>query len=286
MDTVYTIMTKPWTAALTCSLAFAACTSDQGAGSEPADESAGEKVTVNLLKDPIDVPAFTMTDIDGRTLSTADWRGKVVLVNFWATWCGPCRVEIPDLIALQEKYRDQLVVVGISEEQPDDPNHVADAKDIALIKKFAAERNINYPLVAATPELRKLFPEVMALPTTFVLDREGKLVQKTVGLLNARATEASTRVLAGLSTNAEIVRVEPDKPLGVANVAQVKSIPGVDLASVPAGRKTDALVALNEAACDCGCGLTVARCRIDDPACTVSLPIAKKIVEKFASANP
>jgi thiol-disulfide isomerase/thioredoxin len=285
MDTMYT-MTKPWIAALSCSLAFVACAPDQESASGPDDGTAGERVTINLLKDPIDVPAFTMTDIDGRALSTADWRGKVVLVNFWATWCGPCRVEIPDLIALQEKYRDQLVVVGISEEQPDDPNHIADAKDIALIKKFAAERNINYPLVAATPELRKLFPEVMALPTTFVLDREGKLVQKTVGLLNARATEASTRVLAGLAHNAEIVRVEPDKPLGVANVAQVKSIPGVDLGTVPSDKKTEALVALNEAGCDCGCGLTVARCRIDDPACTISLPLAKKIVEKYASANP
>jgi thiol-disulfide isomerase/thioredoxin len=285
MDRMLTIVTRRWTAALTCSLALAGCASEQGTASDHdhADDVGGEKVTINLLKDPIDVPAFSMTDIEGRTLSSADWRGKVVLINFWATWCGPCRVEIPDLIALQQKYRDQLVVVGISEETPDDPNHVADAKDIALVKKFAAERNINYPLVMATPELRKLFPEVMALPTTYLLDRDGKLVQKTVGLLNARATEASTRVLAGLSSDAEIVRVEPDKPIGVANVAQITSIPGVDLATVPAGRKTDALVALNEASCSCGCGLTVARCRIDDPACNVSLPIAKTIVEKFAN---
>jgi thiol-disulfide isomerase/thioredoxin len=279
-------MTKNWIALLTFGLAASGCATDSTSVSDPKDGSAGEKVTVQLLRDPIDVPAFTMTDINGRTLSTADWRGKVVLVNFWATWCGPCRVEIPDLIALQEKYRDQLVIVGISEEHPDDPNHAGDAEDIALVKKFAAERSINYPLVLATPDLRKLFPEVMALPTTFILDREGKLVQKTVGLLNAKATEASTRVLAGLSHNAEIVRVDPDKALGVANLAQVKSIPGVDLTSVPADKRTEALVALNEAECNCGCGLTVARCRIDDPACTVSLPIAKTIVEKFASANP
>ena len=179
----------------------------------------------------------------------------MVLVNFWATWCGPCRVEIPDLIALQQKYPDQLVVLGISE----------DEGDIPLVKKFAAERNINYPLIMATPEIRRLFPDVMALPTTFVLDRDGKLVQKTVGLLNAKETEAGTRILAGLQANAEIVRVEPDKALGVDNVAQVKDVPGIDLATVPPDKRTEVLLALNAEACTCGCGLTVARCRIDDP---------------------
>jgi thiol-disulfide isomerase/thioredoxin len=269
-------MTKPFVVVAMAgglALSLAACRSTEVA--EPEDGS-GEKVTVRLLKEPVDVPEFTVTDINGKTTSSAEWRGKVVLVNFWATWCGPCRVEIPDLIALQQKYPDQLVVLGISE----------DEGDIPLVKKFAAERNINYPLVMATPELRKLFPEVMALPTTFVLDRDGQLVQKTVGLLNARETEAGTRVLAGLKANAEVVRVEPDKALGVDNVAQVKNIPGVDLTTVPAGRKTDALLALNAEACTCGCGLTVAKCRIDDPTCTVSLPIAKTIVEKFASAKP
>lgn len=261
--------------AYTCGLAvsFAAC---EGRSVSEHDDSSGESVTVKLLKDPIDVPSFTATDVEGKTISSADLRGKVVLVNFWATWCGPCRIEIPDLIALQAKYRDQLVVLGISE----------DDGDVSLVKKFAAERNINYPLVMATPELRKLFPEMMALPTTFVLDRDGKLVQKTVGLLNAKETEASARLLAGLKTNAQVVRVEADKPLGVDNVAQVTNVPGIDLNTVSAHKKTDVLLALNAEACTCGCGLTVAKCRIDDPACQYSLPIAKTIVERFASANP
>jgi thiol-disulfide isomerase/thioredoxin len=279
-------MSKHLMSLLACGAVFSFAGCGQAPLSEGEDALSSEKVTVRLLKAPTDVPAFTATDVNGKTLSSADWRGKVVLVNFWATWCGPCRVEIPDLIALQQKYRDQLVVLGISEEHPDEPNHVPDAQDIALVKKFATEKNINYPLVLATAELRKLFPEVMALPTTFVLDREGKLVQKTVGLLNAKETEASTRFLAGLPNNVEVVRVEPDKAIGVDNVAQVKSIPGIDLAGIPESRRTDALVAMNEAECNCGCGLTVAKCRIDDPTCTVSLPIAKTIVEKFASATP
>src|SRR5258705_10440214 len=124
----------------------------------------------------------------------------------------------------------------------------------------------------------------MALPTTFVLDRDGKMAQKNVGMLNARETEAGARVLAGLSANAEGVKVElNEKPVGVENAAAVKEIPGIDLSSVPAAKRTDVLVALNEEACTCGCGLTVAKCRIDDPSCPVSLPKAKEIVAKITS---
>ena len=252
-------------------LSLAACQSTDVAETEDA---SGDGVKVRLLKDPIDVREFAVTDINSKTISSAEWRGKVVLVNFWATWCAPCRIEIPDLIALQKKYADNLVVLGVSE----------DDGDIPLVRKFVAEHNINYTIVMATPELRKLFPDVTALPTTFVLDRDGKLVQKTLGLLNAKETEAGTRVLAGLKTNAQVVRVEADKALGVDNLAQVKEMPGVDLTTVPADKRMEALLALNAEACNCGCGLTVARCRIDDPTCTVSLPIAKQIVEKFASA--
>jgi thiol-disulfide isomerase/thioredoxin len=269
-------MTKPFVVVAMAgglALSLAACRNSDVA--EP-EESSGGKVTVRLLKEPADVREFSVTDINGKTTSSSEWRGKVVLVNFWATWCGPCRIEIPDLIALQNKYQDQLVVLGISE----------DEGDIPLVKKFAAEHDINYPLIMATPEIRKVFPEVMALPTTFLLDRDGKLVQKTVGLLNAKETEAGTRVLAGLATNAEVVRVEPEQAIGVDNVAQVKELPGVDLTTVPAEKRTEMLLAMNAEACNCGCGLTVARCRIDDPTCQVSLPIAKQIVEKFASAKP
>jgi cytochrome c biogenesis protein CcmG/thiol:disulfide interchange protein DsbE len=279
-------MSKYWLSLLAygAALSLAGC---NGGASVSDDDLAlgGEKLTVHLLKDPVEIPPFTVSDINGKTLSSADWRGKVVLVNFWATWCGPCRVEIPDLIALQEKYRDQLVVLGISEEHPDEPNHVNDEKDIALVKTFADQQKINYPLALVTPELRALFPDIMALPTTFVLDREGMLVQKTVGLLKPKETEAAARHLAGLPANVEVVRVEPDKAIGVDNLAQITSVPGVDLSSIPSERRTAALVAMNEAECDCGCHLTVAKCRIDDPACAVSLPIAKTIVEKYAAAR-
>src|SRR5216684_8103409 len=85
-------------------------------GSEPAVAGADAPV-VKLLKDGAPIADFTVTDLDGRQISSASLRGKVVLVNFWATWCPPCRAEIPDLVALQQKYREHLVIVGIAEDE-------------------------------------------------------------------------------------------------------------------------------------------------------------------------
>jgi thiol-disulfide isomerase/thioredoxin len=247
-----------------------------GPGAEVESGSA-EKVTVRLLREPIATPAFTVTALDGRSISSADWRGKVVLVNFWATWCPPCRAEIPDLIVLQEKYREHLVIVGIAE----------DEGSVDGVKRFVAEHKINYPIVMSTPELRKIFPEVMALPTTFVLDRDGNLAQKNVGMLNAKETEAGTRLLAGLKVNAEVVKVEAnEKAVGLENAAQAREIPGIDLTKLSGDQRTSVLMALNEEACKCGCGLTVAKCRIDDPTCGFSLPQARTIVEKLTPARP
>src|SRR5262245_23578875 len=98
---------------------------------------AGEAPVVELLKEGPPLPDFAMTDITGRAITSKDLRGKVVLVNFWATWCPPCRAEIPDLIALQDKYRDKLVVIGVSE----------DEGGVDEVKAFVAKQRMNYPIV-------------------------------------------------------------------------------------------------------------------------------------------
>ena len=134
-----------------------------------------------------------------------------------------------------------------------------------------------------TPEVEKLFPGIVALPTTFFLDRDGKVAQKHVGLLHARETEATARVLAGLPVNADVKKVDDPNKMNPEDVAQLKEIPGVDLSQVPEAKRAEVLQALNSENCTCGCGLTVAKCRIDDPSCTVSPPLAKSIVDKYAA---
>jgi thiol-disulfide isomerase/thioredoxin len=244
-------------------------------GSSAPSAPAGEPATLRFFKNPAMVQAFSATDLDGRPMSSSAFRGKVVIVNFWATWCPPCRAEIPDLVALQNKYRDTLQVIGVSEDDapPDE------------VKQFAAEHGINYPIVMSTKEITRLFPGVQALPTSFILDREGQLVQKHVGLLSADRTELEARALADLPVNASIERVDQTEGLKLENGAQLMAIPGVELASLPAAKRAEALQKLNAQPCTCGCDLTVAKCRVDDPSCGVSLPIAKQIVQQIASAR-
>jgi thiol-disulfide isomerase/thioredoxin len=244
------------------------------ASAADADVGGAGQVTLRFFRDPKPAPLFTVRDLDGREISPASLRGKVVIVNFWATWCGPCRAEIPDLVALQEKYKDTLQVIGISE----------DEAGVDVVKRFAAEHKINYPIAMTTPEIEKMYPGISALPTSFILDRESRVVQKHVGMLTARTTESEARHLAGLPVNASIEEVDQSQglKLNLENGAQAMTIPGIDLAALPIAKRTEALQKLNAQPCTCGCDLTVARCRVDDPTCGVSLPLAQQIVRQIA----
>ena len=246
----------------------------QPAVAASADPAAGtERVTLRFFRDPKPAPALALKDLDGREIPPAALRGKVVIVNFWATWCGPCRAEVPDLVALQAKYKDTLQVIGISE----------DEAGVDVVKRFAAEHRINYPIAMMTPDIGQLFPGISALPTSFIIDRESRIVQKHVGMLNARTTEYEARQLAGLPVNASIEEFDQAQGLKIVNGAQATAIPGVDLASLPIAKRTEALQKLNAQPCTCGCDLTVARCRVDDPSCSVSLPLAKDIVKQIVA---
>jgi len=235
-----------------------------------SDDGAG---TLRLFKNPRPVPAFAARTIDGHDLSSESLRGKVVIVNFWATWCPPCRAEIPDLIKLQDKYRDRLQIIGISEDE-EGPEKVI---------RFAADHDMNYPIVMNSPELEGKFPGIGALPTSFILDRDGRIVQKHVGMLRAAVTELETRHLSGLPVDAKIEEVEQTQKLELGANAQALTIPGIDLAKLSPAKRTEALEKLNSEACTCGCDLTLARCRVDDPTCSVSLPLARKIVDQLAA---
>jgi thiol-disulfide isomerase/thioredoxin len=236
---------------------------------------AGGKLTLRLLSTPTPLPAsFTFHDLDGRTISSESLRGKVTIVNFWATWCPPCRAEIPDLIALQDKYRDQLQIIGVSQDETGPEG----------VRQFATEQRMNYPIVMSTPELERIFTGIYALPTSFIIDRTAQIVQKHVGMLNAETTEGETRLLAGLSVNATVEYVEDETKTLIKNAAQATKIPGVDLDNLSPAAKAAALTQMNHDNCTCGCALTLAACRINDPTCSISLPLAQKIAA--AAAQP
>ena len=238
---------------------------------------AGEAVTLELFTNPVAVPDVSMKTLDGRTLSTADWRGKVVVVNFWATWCPPCRAEIPDLVALQKKYADTLLVIGVSGDE-DAP---------AVVQQFADQYHINYPIVMLTKDIEHAFPGIYALPTSFIVNREGRVAQRHVGMLHADTTELEARVLAGLPTNATVKYVEyedSNKKL-IKDAAQATKIPGLDLDALSPAARAIALRRLNAENCTCGCTLTLAACRINDPGCNISLPIAQKVVLEAAASH-
>lgn len=235
--------------------------------------SAGLKPTVQFVKNAVPVADMTFQDIDGRTMSTKDWKGKVTLVNFWATWCPPCRAEIPALIKLQDSYRDTLQIIGVS----------FDEGSVDDVRQFVRDQKINYPIVMSTPELEKGFPGVFALPTTFMLDRDVKTVQKHIGLVNPAIYELEARVLAGIETDVNVEQVEDKGKVLLVNAALATEIPGVDLSKLNPQKKTAALKRLNEESCTCGCKLTVAQCRINDTECGISPKIAQRIVEEVTA---
>jgi len=144
---------------------------------------------------------------------------------------------------------------------------------------------MNYPVAMSTPELRKIFKGVVALPTTFILDPDGKVEQRHVGMLNPKTTEAETRVLAGLDSSITVERVENSDKIRLANAAEAKSIPGVDISRFSEEQRKAVVQALLAEECTCGCHLSVAECRLDDRECPVSLPLAEQIVKQY-SAQP
>ena len=240
-----------------------------------ASDSEGGKARVRFAKNPASIPDLTMKTLDGRTITTKDLAGKVAIFNFWATWCPPCRAEIPDLVKLQEQYKDHIVIIGVSSD--DGPSDI--------VSKFAADYKINYPIVMETPEITKAFPGIFALPTTFVVGPELKMMQKHVGQIRPAQLELEARVLAKLPVDAEVEYDVDAKQAALATNAQATDIPGVDLASLTPVQKTAALKRLNEESCTCGCGLTIAQCRINDPTCTVSPGLAEKIVAEVRAGK-
>ena len=117
-------------------------------------------------------PAFDLQDLNGKSVKLSDFKGKVVILDFWATWCPPCRAEIPHFVELQNEYRDKgLVVVGVS----------LDQGGPGVVSSFVKQQGINYPIVMGDDSVTSKYGDIQAIPTTFVIDSNGNIVGKHEG---------------------------------------------------------------------------------------------------------
>jgi thiol-disulfide isomerase/thioredoxin len=129
-------------------------------------------------------PDFTLQSLDGKSMRLSDFRGKAVLLNFWATWCGPCKIEMPWFIELQKQYQAQgLQIVGVAMDD-------SSKEDIA---RFAQEMGVNYPVLIGKEAVGDAYGGVPALPESFFIGRDGKIVDKIIGLKGKSEIEDSIK---------------------------------------------------------------------------------------------
>jgi len=121
----------------------------------------------------VPAPDFTLNDINGNPVTLSDYKGKLVFVNFWATWCPPCRAEIPAFVELIDKYGDQgFAILGISVDKP---------ADVEKIPSFMKKMKMNYPVLIASGDVVQNYGGISSIPTTFVINKEGKVLGRIVG---------------------------------------------------------------------------------------------------------
>jgi thiol-disulfide isomerase/thioredoxin len=239
-------------------------------GQQAAPSGNDGSAVIWFVRNPEMAPVLEARDISGNIVSSTNWSGKVVLLNFWATWCPPCRAEIPILIELQNQYKDRLVIIGVS----------ADEDGPGKVLSFAKQIGINYPIVMATSQLAAAYGGVSALPTTFLIDTQGRVVQKHAGLYPPAIFVREIRALLGLPVDARIETFVDIGQVFLKNAVNATELPDVDFAGLTAEQKKRALQRLNTERCTCGCNLTLAQCRLFDTPCTFSRGIAAQVVKE------
>ena len=195
--------------------------------------------------------------------------GKVVLLSFWATWCAPCRAEIPEMVALQSHYKGQLQIIGMSvDDSPKDK-----------LKKFVLKQGMNYPVVMQNDKLVAAYGGVAALPTTFVVSPEGRVVQKHMGVVTIQEYDLEIRALLKMPVEA---RIETVADIGQIFVKNATELPGVDMSGLTPAEKKVILKRRTSESCPCGCKFTIAQCRINDSKCEISKGSAAKMIAEVS----
>ena len=241
----------------------------------PAGAEGSSQPVIHFVKNPEMAPPLDAKDIEGKPVNKDSWSGQVVLVNFWATWCPPCRVEIPELIELQKEYQGRLQIVGISED--DDPPE--------KVLKFAQQKGMTYPIIMATPEIIEAYGGVPTLPTSFLIDTQGRVVQKHMGLYPIESYDEEIRSLLGMPTDARVETFADTGQVFLRNAANATELPGVSFKGLTPDQKKKALRRMNSEGCTCGCNLTLSECRVNDTGCPVSGKLAAQVIKEVVNGT-
>jgi cytochrome c biogenesis protein CcmG/thiol:disulfide interchange protein DsbE len=157
--------------AASLSLIFGSCSPRE---SQEVLQAAAEKAMAERDSSWKPAPSFTLKDSNGAAVTLADYKGKVLLLNFWATWCGPCKIEIPWFTEFQQQYKDKgFEVLGVAMDD-----------DWTAVKPYLVSHKINYRIVLGNDAMATAYGGVDALPTTFVIDQNGKVLTSHIGLVN------------------------------------------------------------------------------------------------------
>lgn len=173
---------------MTLLLLFAGCNSFRPSPSPVTVPSTTQGVAVTASpQTPEHLPPFTVTDLSGQEISSTTLKGKVALIDFWATWCPPCRKEIPHFNKLYAEYRKQgLLVIGLALDEK-----------AAEVRTFMRQMPIEYPVAFASPELQQQFGGIEVYPTAFLVDREGRIVKKYLGYIYPDEFDQDVKALFG-----------------------------------------------------------------------------------------